>query len=164
MRDDVQAAVTVCGERKARLNVVSGEVGEIVQHLGNGPVTKVFVGSSIGENPVDRSSQFVGERLDGAWLPFAWEESREVEPVEDGRQIDVGPLEPRQIDVEPGKRAICGELGQNLGLHRGVIADLSGCVVDRLEVLGSGEDAVRPAVNIDGVAARLRRASNLGGL
>ena len=35
MRDDVHAAVTVCGERKARLNVVGGEVGEIVQHLGD---------------------------------------------------------------------------------------------------------------------------------
>src|SRR5215210_5318706 len=36
MRDDVQAAVTVCGERKARLNVVGGEVGKVVQHLGDG--------------------------------------------------------------------------------------------------------------------------------
>lgn len=36
MRHDVQAAVPVRGERKARLNVVGGEVGKIVQHLGNG--------------------------------------------------------------------------------------------------------------------------------
>ena len=36
MRDDVQAAVTVCGERKARLDVVGGEVGKVIEHLGNG--------------------------------------------------------------------------------------------------------------------------------
>jgi len=30
MRDDVQAAVTVCSEREARVDVVGGEVGEIV--------------------------------------------------------------------------------------------------------------------------------------
>lgn len=36
MRDNVQTAVTVGGERKARLNIVSGEVGEIVKHFGNG--------------------------------------------------------------------------------------------------------------------------------
>ena len=35
MRNDVQAAVTVCGKRKARLNVVGGEVGKVVQHLRN---------------------------------------------------------------------------------------------------------------------------------
>ena len=43
MRDDVQAAVPVCGERKARLNVVGGEVGEIVQHLGNGHATTEII-------------------------------------------------------------------------------------------------------------------------
>ena len=36
MRKDVQAAITVSGERKAGLNVVEGHVREIVQHLGNG--------------------------------------------------------------------------------------------------------------------------------
>lgn len=36
MWDDVQATITVCGEGEARLNVVGGQVGEVVQHLGNG--------------------------------------------------------------------------------------------------------------------------------
>lgn len=33
MRDDVQAAVAVRGEGKARLDVLRGEIGEIIQHL-----------------------------------------------------------------------------------------------------------------------------------
>ena len=36
MGNDVEPAVTVCGECKASLDVVSGKVGEIVQNLRNG--------------------------------------------------------------------------------------------------------------------------------
>ncbi len=39
MRNDIQTAVTVCGERKARLNVVGGEVRKVIEHLGNGHAT-----------------------------------------------------------------------------------------------------------------------------
>ena len=39
MRNDVQAAVTVCGERKTRLDVVGREIGKVVQYLGNGHAT-----------------------------------------------------------------------------------------------------------------------------
>ncbi len=43
MRDDILAAVTVCGEREARLEVVVGEVGKIIEHLGNGhPTAKII--------------------------------------------------------------------------------------------------------------------------
>lgn len=36
MWDDVQAAVAVCCKRKARLDILCGEVREILQHLWNG--------------------------------------------------------------------------------------------------------------------------------
>ncbi|HEX9743734.1 MAG TPA: hypothetical protein VGA17_13195 [Nitrospiraceae bacterium] len=46
MRDDVRATVTVCGERKGRLNVVGGKVGKVVQHLGNGHATTEIIKKS----------------------------------------------------------------------------------------------------------------------
>jgi len=78
--------------------------------------------------------------------------------------MNVGPLKPRQVDVENGKRSVYGEFRQNFGLHCRVIAYLSGSVVDGREVIGRGKDTVSPAVNIERVAARLCGASNLGGL
>ncbi len=36
MRNDVHAAISVCGKGKARLNVVCCEIRKIIKHLGNG--------------------------------------------------------------------------------------------------------------------------------
>lgn len=43
MRNDIKAAVAISSEGKACLNVVSGEVGKIVQHLRNGHATAEII-------------------------------------------------------------------------------------------------------------------------
>jgi len=61
MRNDVQTAVTIRGERKARLNVVGGEVRKIVQYLGNG-----HTAAEIVENVGYRDARAANARLAAA--------------------------------------------------------------------------------------------------
>jgi len=43
MRDDVQTAVTISGERKAGLNVLGGEIRKVVQYFGDGHAASEIV-------------------------------------------------------------------------------------------------------------------------
>jgi hypothetical protein len=93
-----------------------------------------------------------------------WPSRREVEPVEQGRQINVRPLEPGEVDIKQRERRSAREVGQDLGLHGGVVARFACGIVDGREVLRRRKDAVRPAVPVDGVPAALGRLPDLFGL
>lgn len=75
MRNDVQATVTVGGKRKARLNIVSGEIWEIVQDLSHGHSTAEVI-----ENIGHRDACPANARLSA---PDAWVNNDSVTVVHD---------------------------------------------------------------------------------
>ncbi len=58
MPDDAQLAVTICRECKARLNIVGGEVGRIVEHLSHGHAAAEVIENVIHSNDFSQQRSF----------------------------------------------------------------------------------------------------------